>query len=76
MSWVGYIWSITAGICLTIGSVHFLVWLRQRDAWANLAFSIAAMAAAGYATVDLFLLCAESPSGLEGLVRTYLLLPD
>jgi len=65
MSWVGYIWSITAGICLTFGSVHFLLWLKRRDSWAILALSIAATAAAGQATVDLLLLRAETPSGLE-----------
>jgi signal transduction histidine kinase len=53
MSWVTFIWSMTAGICLTIGAVHFLVWTRQRDQWANLVFSFTAAAAAGYAVLDM-----------------------
>jgi FixJ family two-component response regulator len=52
MSWVTFIWSMTAGICLTFGAVHFLVWARRRDQWANLVFSITAAAAAGYAVLD------------------------
>jgi two-component system, LuxR family, sensor kinase FixL len=53
MSWITFIWSLTAGICLTLGAVHFLVWTRRRDEWANLVFSIAAAAAAGYAVLDM-----------------------
>jgi hypothetical protein len=47
MSWVTFIWSLTAGICLTLGAVHLLVWTRRRHEWANLVFAITAVAAAG-----------------------------
>jgi hypothetical protein len=62
MSWITFIWSMTAGICLTLGAVHFLVWTRQRDQWANLVFSISAAAAAGYAFLDMFALRAQTPA--------------
>jgi molybdenum cofactor biosynthesis enzyme MoaA len=52
MSWITFIWSLTAGICLTLGAVHFLIWIQRRDQRANLVFSISAIAAAGYAVLD------------------------
>ena len=61
MSWVTFIWSMTAGICLTLGAVHFLVWTRQRDQWANLVFSLTAAAAAGYAVLDMVALRTRTP---------------
>ncbi len=53
MSWITFIWSLTAGICLTFGAVHLLIWTFRRDEWANLVFLISAIAAAGYAVLDL-----------------------
>ena len=44
MSWITFIWTLTAGICLTLGAVQFLVWTRRRDEPANLVFSITAAA--------------------------------
>jgi signal transduction histidine kinase len=61
MSWVTVVWSMTAGICLTFGAVHFVIWTRQRDQWANLVFSIIAAAAAGYAVLDMVALHVQSP---------------
>lgn len=69
MSWVTFIWSMTAGICLTIGAVHFLVWTRQRDQWANLVFSFTAAAAAGYAVLDMVALRARTPAEYGELWR-------
>jgi signal transduction histidine kinase len=60
---------MTAGICLTIGAVHFLVWTRQRDQWANLVFSFTAAAAAGYAVLDMVALRARMPAEYGELWR-------
>jgi len=62
MSWITFIWSMTAGICLTLGAVHFLVWTRRRDEWANLVFSITSVAAAGYAVLDMVALRDRTPA--------------
>lgn len=62
MSWITFIWSMTAGICLTLGAVHLLVWSRQRDQWANLVFAICAAAAAGYAVFDMLAMHAQTPA--------------
>jgi len=69
MSWVTFIWSMTAGICLTLAAVHFLVWTRRRDEWANLVFSITATAAAGYAVLDLAAQHAQAPAEYGELWR-------
>jgi len=53
---------MTAGICLTLGAVHFGVWARRRNDWANLVFSITAAAAAGYAIFDMMALRAATPA--------------
>ncbi len=69
MSWITFIWSMTAGICLTLAAVHFLVWTRRRDEWANLVFSITASAAAGYAVLDLVAQRAQTPAEYGELWR-------
>ncbi len=69
MSWITFIWSMTAGICLTLGAVHFLVWTRRRDEWANLVFSFTAVAAAGYAVLDMVALRIQTPAEYGGLWR-------
>lgn len=53
---------MTAGICLTLGAVHLIVWSRRRHEWANLVFSLAAAAAAGYALLDLMGMRAQTPA--------------
>jgi len=69
MSWVTFIWSLTAGISLTLGAVHFLVWTRRRNEWATLVFSIAAVAAAGYAVLDMVALRIQTLSEYAELWR-------
>ena len=69
MSWITSIWSLTAGIYLTLGAVHFLVWTRRRDEWANLVFSIATTAAAGYAVLDMLAMRAQTPAEYGQLSR-------
>ena len=46
MSWITVTWSMAAGMSLTLAAVHLLVWLRDREAVANLLFSVSAVAAA------------------------------
>lgn len=69
MSWVTFIWSMTAGICLTLGAVHFLVWIYRREQWANLVFSISAAAATGYAVLDMVALRERTPEEYGQLWR-------
>ncbi len=69
MSWITFIWTMTAGICLTLGAVHFVVWTRRRDERANLVFSVTAAAAAGYAVLDMIALRDQTPAEYGQLWR-------
>ncbi len=69
MSWPTVLWSMEAGICLTMASVHLLVWLRNRSWWANLAFSFAAAAVAVLAFVELSAMYAQTPEEFADLLR-------
>ncbi len=69
MSWITFIWTMTAGICLTLGAVHFVIWTRRRTEWANLVFSVTAVAAAGYAVLDMIALHVHDPAEYGRLWR-------
>jgi two-component system, LuxR family, sensor kinase FixL len=51
---------MVAGACLTLGGMHFLVWCRNRATWASLLFSATAVATAGVAACELWMMRAES----------------
>jgi len=61
ISLVVVVHSMIAAACLTLAAVQLPVWLRNRDAVANLAFAIAAAAAAANAIGDLVILKAQTP---------------
>jgi two-component system sensor kinase FixL len=61
MSWVTVIWCMGASASLTLAVMQLLVWCKRRTAWANLVFSIAAVAAAGAAACELWMMRAETP---------------
>jgi len=69
MSWVTVIWSMAAGVTLTLAAVHVLVWLRDRAAIANLLFSVSAVAAAAIAGQELALMRAQTPADYAGILR-------
>jgi len=51
---------MVASACLTLAALHGLVWWRQREAWANLLFSLMAAATAFYAGCELWAIGAET----------------
>jgi|UniRef100_UPI0037836504 two-component system sensor kinase FixL len=53
MDWITVIFSMVASACLTLAAVHYLVWFRQRDAWANLMFALLVTSTAGMAAIEL-----------------------
>jgi PAS domain S-box-containing protein len=62
MSWVTVIFSMTSSACLTMAWIHGFIWLRKRDAWANLLFMLAAVGTAALAWSELAMTRAESVS--------------
>jgi len=69
MSWITVIWSIAAGVSLTLAAVHILVWVRKRNALEHLFFSVSAMAAAVIAMQELALMHAQTPAEYGAMLR-------
>src|SRR5215831_16587803 len=69
MSWVTVIWSISAGACLTLAFLQFIVWWKDRTARAHLVFSIGAVAVAVFAAMEFALMRAETPEQFGTLTR-------
>jgi signal transduction histidine kinase len=69
MSWITVTWSMAAGMSLTLAAVHLLVWLRDREAVANLLFSVSAVAAAVIAIQELALMRAQTPAEFGAILR-------
>ena len=61
MSWTTIIWSMGSGLCLALAVVNLLVWLKSRDAWANLFFAIATLSAAFASVIELAMMRAHTP---------------
>jgi PAS domain S-box-containing protein len=69
MSWVTVIWSISAGACLTLAFLQFIVWCKDRAARANLVFAVGAVAVAVFAGLELALMRAETPAQFGTVAR-------
>jgi PAS domain S-box-containing protein len=69
MSWVTVIWSISAGACLTLAFLQFIVWCKDRTARANLVFAVGAVAVAVFAGLELALMRAETPAQFGTVAR-------
>ncbi len=69
MSWVTVIWSMVASACLTLAAIYFLVWCRNRTAWAHLLFSVTAAATTGLAFCELWLMRAQTPAEIVAAMR-------
>lgn len=69
MSWITVIWSMVGSACLTLAAMHLMVWCKHRNAWANLLFSLAALASAGTAACELWMMRAETPAEYGLAVR-------
>jgi len=79
MSLVTIIWSMIASACLTLAAISFLTWGRNREAWANLFFSLLAGGTAAFAFCELGMMRARTPAEFGtvlkwGHVPTWLIL--
>jgi PAS domain S-box-containing protein len=72
MNWVNILWPMIAAACLTLAGMHVLVWIKSRQSWANLAFSVLAVCVAGIAAFELALMRAETPAQFGTLLRWHL----
>ena len=61
MSLITILWSMNASACLTLAAINFLFWCRNRNAWANLLFSVTATSTAAFAFCELWMMRADTP---------------
>lgn len=71
LNWVLVGWSMAASASLTLAMIHFLVWLKSRTDWANLLFSVLALAAVATACCELWMMRAATPAEF-GMALRYL----
>jgi PAS domain S-box-containing protein len=71
MDWITVIFSMVAAACLTLATVHGLVWLRQRSAWANLMFALLLTCMAGMASLELAMARETSAAAYGQWMRWY-----
>ncbi len=69
LNWVLIVWSMAASASLMLAGIHFLVWCRDRSAWANLSFSLMASAVVGLAVCELWMMRAATPAEFGTALR-------
>jgi len=62
MSWLTIIWSLAAGMSLTLAAINVLVWLFDRRNLGNLLFAIIAASVAAMARTELGMMHAATPA--------------
>ena len=63
-----------ASACLTLATMHLLIWCKNRAAWASLLFAMTAVGSAGMALCELWMMEATTPAEF-GLALRWLHLP-
>ena len=69
MSLITIIWSMIASACLTLAAINFLIWGRNRAAWANLFFSLVATGTAAWTYCELWMMRAETPAEFASALK-------
>lgn len=60
---------MVASACLTLAVIHALVWWRERQAWSNLFFSLAAAGTAGLGVCEYWMMQSTTISGFGTALR-------
>lgn len=61
MNWLTIIWCMAASASLTLASLHFIVWCKDRQSCVHLLFFIAALGVAGIAAGELMIMLSTTP---------------
>jgi two-component system sensor kinase FixL len=69
MNWVQIAWIMMSAGSLTLGVIHFLVWLKQRAQYAHLLFFALAVSAAAFGAFEMAMMRAQSPAGYAATLR-------
>jgi signal transduction histidine kinase/DNA-binding NarL/FixJ family response regulator len=60
---------MSAGVCITLAAVHLLLWLKDRNAQASLAFSLWATAVATIALFELAMMHSPTPENFSAVLE-------
>jgi two-component system, LuxR family, sensor kinase FixL len=60
MSVITIVWSMIVSACLTLAAINFLIWCKNRKAWANLLFSSTATSIAVFTFFELWMMRADT----------------
>lgn len=69
MNPIVFLWSVLSGACLMLAGLHVVVWLRNRQAWENLLFSITVTGVVGLAAGELATMQAGTPNDYAAAMR-------
>jgi two-component system sensor kinase FixL len=69
MPWATITWSMIASACLTLATIYFLVWYKNRAARAHLFFSVAALSTMGWAFCELWMVKALTVGQQTAAIR-------
>src|SRR5271157_706224 len=69
ISLITIVWSMIASVCFTLAGINFLVWCRNRKAWANLLFCLTAVPTAVFALCELWMIRAETPAKFATVLK-------
>jgi len=69
MSVITILWSMSAAACLTLATINFMVWLKDRKALANLLFSLFATGTATFAFCELRMMRAATPAEFATVLK-------
>ena len=64
VSWVTVVWSMIASASLTLAAIYWLVWYRNRNAWAHLLFALTAVSLSAFTFCELWVMRTETPREL------------
>jgi len=70
MNGVTVVWTLVAGVSVTLAFVHFPVWLRRRGAWSSFFLSSMATGTAALALCELAMMQARTPEAYATALRT------
>lgn len=71
MSWVTILWSMIGATSLTLGVVHWLIWIQNRERRDRLFFSFLAVGTAGMAWGELCMMKAATAADFASALRWY-----
>lgn len=69
MNWMDVSWTAMAAACLTLASIHLLVWNKQRQERAHLSFALAGYSIALIGIFELLIMHTDSPTTFAALMR-------